>query len=74
MTFIAVLLPWLSFLLRKKWLNALMAFVFQSLAIYSLFPTGIGVVIWLIVASWAVLAYNNEKSKKQSSSKKDTAS
>lgn len=67
MVFIAVILPWLSFLLRRKWKSALLALILQVLAIYSLFPFGVGIVLWLATSVWAVLDYNASKIDNRSS-------
>lgn len=69
MIFIAIVMPGLSFLLRKKWSSAAVAFVLQALAIYSLFPLGFGFVLWLAIAVWAVMAYNYAQNPKQAKKK-----
>lgn len=65
MIFIAIMLPWLSFLLRKKWSSAVVALLLHALAIYSLFPFGVGFVLWLVLAVWAVMAYNYSQAPKR---------
>ncbi len=69
MIFIAIVLPGLSFLLRKKWSSAAVAFLLHILAIYSLFPLGFGFVLWLAIAVWAVMAYNYSRTPKQEKKK-----
>ena len=63
MYFLAIVLPWLFFLLRKKWTHAFVALIFQILAIYSLFPFGVGIIIWLALPIWAVFSYNSSRAK-----------
>ena len=67
MVILALVLPWLSFLLRRKWKSAILALVLQVLAIYSLFPFGVGIVLWLGISVWAVLDYNASKANNRRS-------
>jgi len=61
--FVAIALPWLSFYLRKKWFNGTVALIFHILAFLSLFPSGLGFIIWLVLAIWAVFSYNYSQAK-----------
>ena len=50
MTLIAILLPWLSFLLRGKILSGILCLILQ-----------ITLIGWLPVAIWAVVSLNNSR-------------
>lgn len=50
MTLIAILLPWLSFLLRGKILSGILCLVLQ-----------ITIIGWLPAAIWAVVSLNNSR-------------
>jgi uncharacterized membrane protein len=65
MILIAILLPGLSFLLRGKLISAVLAFVLQIIAVITFLFFGIGFMLWLILAIWAVLSYQNAKANKQ---------
>jgi len=54
MIFIAILLPWLSFLLRGKILAGILCIVLQ-----------ITLIGWLPAAIWAIIALNNAKADKR---------
>ena len=54
MTLIAILLPWLSFLLRGKILSGIICLILQ-----------LTVVGWIPAAIWAVLSLQNERADKR---------
>jgi len=54
MILIAILLPWLSFLLRGKILVGIVCLILQ-----------ITLIGWLPAAIWAVMSYNNGKTEKK---------
>lgn len=62
MILIAILVPGLSFLLRGKIFSALIAIVLQIIAIIASLAAGLGLFLWLALAVWAVMSYNNQKS------------
>lgn len=61
MILIAILVPGLSFLLRGKVFSALIAIVLQIIAYLLLLVFGTGIILWLALAVWAVMSYNNQK-------------
>jgi len=65
MIFIAILCPGLSFLLRGKLLSAILAIVLQVAACFTFVFFGAGFFLWLILAIWAVMSYNNAKADKR---------
>ena len=66
MILIAILAPWLSFLLRGKFLSAFVAFIVELIAAFSFFFFGLSFfVVWFILAAWAVMSYNNAKADKR---------
>ena len=66
MILIAILAPWLSFLLRGKFLSAFVAFVVELIAAFSFIFFGLSFfVVWAILAIWAVTSYNNAKADKR---------
>jgi hypothetical protein len=64
MILIAILLPGLSFLLRGKLISAVVAIVLQIIAVITFLFFGIGFMLWLILAIWAVVSYQNAKADK----------
>jgi uncharacterized protein (DUF58 family) len=64
MILIAILFPGLSFLLRGKILSALVALVLQIIAVITFLFFGIGFMLWLILAIWAVVSYQNARTQK----------
>ncbi|GAA0532688.1 YqaE/Pmp3 family membrane protein [Chitinophaga japonensis] len=54
MTLIAILLPWLSFLLRGKILSGILCLVLQ-----------ITLIGWLPAAIWAVMSLNNSRAERR---------
>ena len=54
MTLIAVLLPWLSFLLRGKILAGILCLILQ-----------ITLIGWIPAVIWAIISLNNERSDKR---------
>ncbi|KAA2245196.1 YqaE/Pmp3 family membrane protein [Chitinophaga agrisoli] len=54
MTLIAVLLPWLSFLLRGKILSGILCLILQ-----------ITIIGWLPAAIWAVTSLNNGRAERR---------
>jgi hypothetical protein len=54
MTLLAILLPWLSFLLRGKILSGMLCLILQC--------TLIG---WIPAAFWAVVSLHNERAEKR---------
>jgi len=64
MIVIAFLFPGLSFILRGKILNAIIAFVLQIAAIPLIIFFGSGFLLWLILAIWAINSLNSEKTAK----------
>ncbi|MRG45431.1 hypothetical protein GFS24_09910 [Chitinophaga sp. SYP-B3965] len=66
MILIAIIAPWLSFLLRGKLLSALVAFILELFAVLLfLFFMPAFFVLWFIVATWAISSYNNAKADKR---------
>lgn len=66
MILIAILAPWLSFLLRGKFLSAFVAFTIELIAAFSFIFFGLSFfVVWFILAIWAVTSYNNAKADKR---------
>ncbi|WP_343306619.1 YqaE/Pmp3 family membrane protein [Chitinophaga niabensis] len=66
MILIAILCPGLSFLLRGKLIAAILAIVLQVVACFTFLFFGAGFFLWLILAIWAVMSYNNAKADKRS--------
>lgn len=66
MILIAIIAPWLSFLLRGKFLSAILAFILELIAVLLFFFfTPAFFVLWFIVATWAISSYNNAKADKR---------
>ncbi len=65
MILLSILIPGLSFLLRGKILSAILAFVLQGIAIFTFMFFGIGALLWIILAVWAIVSYNNAKNEKR---------
>lgn len=65
MILIAILLPGLSFLLRGKLISALAAIVLQIIAVFTFLLFGIGFMLWLILAIWAVMSYQNAQASRR---------
>lgn len=61
MILIAILFPGLSFLLRLKIISAIIAIILQVISIITFLFFGAGFILWLILAIWAVMSYNNAK-------------
>jgi hypothetical protein len=59
MILIAILIPGLSFVLRGKILSAIVAFALQIAACFLFLVFGLGFILWLILAIWAVVSLNN---------------
>lgn len=54
MTLLAILLPWLSFLLRGKFLAGILCLILQ-----------ITLLGWIPAAIWAIVSLNNERADKR---------
>lgn len=65
MIFIAILCPGLSFLLRGKIFSAILAIILQVVACFTFLFFGAGFFLWLVLAIWAVMSYNNAKADKR---------
>lgn len=66
MILIAIIAPWLSFLLRGKFLSAFVAFIVELIAAFSFIFFGASFfVVWFILATWAIISYNNAKADKR---------
>jgi hypothetical protein len=65
MIFIAILFPGLSFLLRGKIISAIMAIILQVIAVFFFLVFGIGALLWIILAIWAIASYNEAKKEKR---------
>ncbi|TAM96460.1 MAG: YqaE/Pmp3 family membrane protein [Chitinophagaceae bacterium] len=65
MILIAILFPGLSFLLRGKIMSAIMAIILQVIAVFFFLVFGIGALLWVILAIWAVASYNEAKREKR---------
>jgi TM2 domain-containing membrane protein YozV len=57
MTLIAILLPWLSFILRGRILTGILCFLLQ-----------ITIVGWIPAAAWAVISLNEARANKRTAS------
>lgn len=65
MVLLAILVPGISFLLRGKIIQAIVALILQVVAIFTFLFFGLGFFIWLATAIWAVVSYNNGKADKR---------
>lgn len=65
MVLIAILFPGLSFLLRGRLLRAVVAVILQIIALFTFVFFGSGIILWALLACWAVVSYNNAKTRKQ---------
>lgn len=65
MILLAILFPGISFLLRGKIIQGIIALVLQVIAIITSIFFGIGFFIWLAIAIWAIISYNNGKAGKR---------
>jgi membrane protein implicated in regulation of membrane protease activity len=65
MILIAILFPGLSFLLRGKIISAIMAIILQVIAVFFFLVFGIGALLWIILAIWAIASYNEAKKEKR---------
>ncbi len=65
MILLAILFPGISFLLRGKIIQGIIALVLQVVAFFTFVIFGLGFFIWLIIAIWAVISYNNGKADKR---------
>jgi predicted membrane metal-binding protein len=65
MILVAILVPGLSFLLRGKLISALAALILQVIAVFTSLVFGIGFMLWLILAIWAVVSYQNAKTARR---------
>ena len=65
MYFIAFLFPGISFLLRGKIVQGIVAIVLQISAVPLFFFFGLGFVIWICCAIWAILSINSERADKR---------
>lgn len=65
MILLAILVPGLSFLLRGKVIQGIIAIILQIIAAFTFLLFGLGFFIWLATAIWAVISYNNGKAEKR---------
>jgi hypothetical protein len=65
MILIAILFPGLSFLLRGKIISAIVAIILQVIAVFFFLVFGIGALLWIILAIWAIASYNEAKKEKR---------
>ncbi|TAN15361.1 MAG: YqaE/Pmp3 family membrane protein [Chitinophagaceae bacterium] len=65
MILIAILFPGLSFLLRGKIISAVIAMILQIIAVFFFLVFGIGALLWVILAIWAIASYNEAKKEKR---------
>jgi hypothetical protein len=65
MILIAILFPGLSFLLRGKIICAILAILLQVIAVFFFLVFGIGALLWIILAIWAIASYNEAKREKR---------
>ena len=65
MILLAILVPGLSFLLRGKIIQGIIAIILQIIAVFTFLVFGLGFFLWLGTAIWAVISYNNGKAEKR---------
>jgi len=65
MILLAIFLPGLSFLLRGKIIQGVIAILLQIIAFFTFLIFGLGFFLWLATAIWAVISYNNGKAEKR---------
>ncbi|WP_375444883.1 hypothetical protein [uncultured Fibrella sp.] len=65
MIILAIFFPGVYFLSRGKIVSGFFAIVLQIVAVFTFLLFGLGFFIWLGIAIWAVISYNNEKAEKR---------
>ncbi len=65
MILIAIIFPGLSFILRGKLLSGIVAILLQVFAFLTSFLFGLGFIVWVILAAWAVVSYFQGKADRR---------
>jgi uncharacterized membrane protein len=63
--FLAIFLPWLSFLIRGQIFSSFFAFFLQLIALLTFAFFGFGFFIWVALAIWSVSARSSFKMNKK---------
>lgn len=63
--FLAIFLPWLSFLIRGQIFSSFFAFVLQLIAVFTFAFLGFGFFIWVALAIWCVNTRSTYKMNKK---------